>query len=211
MQIATDDFNRANALGAGLGLGPAWTLVFGGPWATNGFGISSNTAVPDSFGSDKLSIYTRVNFPNDQYAQCRVTVTGTASDTGFGVALRSSLDGANLYRCVVNKAGTNNVVIAKAVANAYTALQRYTVTWTDGDMFRVEIAGTTLTAYQNGVALSPTVSDASMASGYPGLVLSSAVTSGSCDDWEAGDFSLQNIMPRRLTKKVVTAGFAGPF
>ena len=211
MIIQQDNFNRADALGSGLGLGPAWTLVFGGPWATNGFGISSNTAVPDSFGSDKLSLYTRISWPNDQYVQCRITVTGTSGDTGFGVALRSSIDGANLYRCVVNKATTNNVVVAKAVANAYTALQRYTVTWADGDTFRMEVQGTTLTAYQNGVALSPTVSDSSMTGGYAGILLSSAVTSGSIDDWEAGDFSTVPFEPRHALNEAAVAGFAGPF
>lgn len=184
MAAATDDFNRAD----NTSLGANWTTVSTGGFDATGFQIVSNAAQPEQLTGDDLELYTGSTFADDQYAQAKVTVTSTGSNAGLGVVVRGATNGS-CYRAVVSKAASNNVSLFKFVAGAGTNLGNRTTTWVDGDTLRIEVQGTTITLYQNGVALGATFSDSALASGAPGISHSTSITSGSLDDFAAGDLN----------------------
>jgi hypothetical protein len=186
--LATDDFNRAdnNSLGAN------WTIVTAG-WDATGFAIASNAAAPQALTGDDLEIYTGATFPNDQYAQVKVSVTGTTSGTGVGVALRAATDGSCYSVCVSKRSG-GEIVIARRLANnsAYTPLANPSAAWVDGDTLKATIVGNVITVYKNGTQVEVPVTDSSgsaLTTGTPGIVHSTTITSGSVDDFEAGSLS----------------------
>lgn len=185
--IATDGFNRANTTGPDMGTD--WTVVDTGGFGTGGLQIVSNTCQPNGLGSDKCELFTNATWPSDQYAQTKVTITGTNTDSGLGVVVRGGSD-ATLYWAVVCKAASNNVSVAKKIAGSFTLIGRRTATWVDGDTLRLEVEGTTLRVYQNGAQLGADFTDSSVGSGTPGVVYSTAITSGSMDDWEGGNLSV---------------------
>jgi len=179
--LATDSFTRAN----NADLGTAWDVPTGGA----AFKVASNAATPTFLESDAMESNNSATWPNDQYAQCAVTVVGTVSTTGLGPAVRMATGALTFYRCVASHAATNNVELAKFVSGSYTQLALRTQAWTDGDVLRVEVSGTTLKMFRNGTQLGANVTDSSIASGRAGIGYSGAVTSGSLDDWEGGDFT----------------------
>lgn len=184
--LASDNFNRADTVGPDLG--PNWTNVAVGGFAANGFQIVSNHAEPTTLGSDKLEFYSGAAWPSDHYSQAKVSVTGTTVDTGPGVTVRSVAD-ATCYRVVVCQAASNNVKLARIITGSLTTLDTFTSTWADGDVLKLEIQGTRLRVFQNGVQLDVDVFDTAIAVGAAGISYSSTSTSASLDDWEGGVFS----------------------
>ena len=181
---ATDDFNRSNA----GDLGANWTTVT----SETTFHVNANQADPLSTVADCGSWYSGTASPaftDNQFSQCTMkTITGgSANDgTGVGVSVRVASGARTYYRCVVNAAGSGNVEIAKSVAGTYTFLARTTSAFVSGDVLRLEVNGTTLTAYKNGVSIL-TIGDSSVTTGKPGLAYSSVLTAASVDDWSGGN------------------------
>src|SRR5678815_2496696 len=99
--IAADNFNRANA------------NPIGGLWVTSpneaAIQLTSNAAAPSSAASDCAAIFNQGTWPNDQYAQANLTVSGTTGTSGPGVLVRGSTGAHTYYRVVVNHAATLNV------------------------------------------------------------------------------------------------------
>ncbi len=180
VSTAQDSFNRADA----GDLGANWTTVAGGSFSGTGYSIVSNAAQPTNFVSDKLVFYSAASFVNDQYAQAAVTVTGTNAGTGPGVAVRSASD-ATCYRVTASKAVANNIEVSKFTP-AFTSLGLRTVTWVDGDVLRIEVQGTTIRVYQNGVQLGADIIDSALTGGAAGVSYSSVATSGFLDNFDAG-------------------------
>lgn len=186
--IASDAFNRANTTGPDLGAN--WTNIAAGGFATNGFQIVSNHVEPTSLGSDKGAFWSGDVFPADQYSQVKVTVTGTGANAGVGPAVRMASDGT-CYWAVVNKAASNNVVVGRKLAGTYATVGSglRTTTWVDGDTLRLEVQGSTLRVYQNGVQLGADMTDTNIVSGPAGIAYSSSTTVAQVDDWEGGNFA----------------------
>lgn len=183
--IATDNFNRTNA----DPLDGSWTNLTGN--LSKKFKLASNAATPEAVGNDNIS-YNTGTFPNDQYSQAKVTVSGTGSETGIGVAVRvtgTANTNASLYWLVVCHAASNNVTLAKFVSGTYTVIWQRTQSFTDGDTFYLEAQGSTLVAKYNGSAIGASSTDTSVTTGSAGIAYSSSTTSASVDDWEGGDFS----------------------
>ena len=176
--LASDTFDRAN----NADLGTSWDVVTG----ESSFQITSNTAEPSLFNSDCSESNNSVSWPNDQYSQAKVTVVGTTADAGDGVLVRADTGARTFHRAVVNKAGSDNIEIAKFVAGTYTKLANRTQAWTDTDVLRLEAIGTTLKVYRNGTQMGADISDSAISSGRPGVNQSGPVTSGFLDDWEGG-------------------------
>lgn len=181
--IATDNFNRANE--TPLSGGGNWSLSFGdNPWD-----LSGNVVVPRVIFNDCVMHYTAGTWPNDQYSKADLTVTATVGgDQGVGLTVRGTTAATTYYRAVADHAASGNVSIAKMVAGVHTTLVSGTFSWTDGATWELRVQGTTLTFLCNGVTVL-TTTDSSIASGTPGIALSSNVTSASIDNWEGGDFS----------------------
>ena len=179
--LATDTFTRAD----NLDLGTDWDVPTGG----SAFQLLNNAAAPRNPDTDAVESNNSATWPNDQYAQCAATVSGTTSTAGPGPAVRIATGALTLYRCVVSHAASNNVELAKIVSGTYTQLALRTQAWTDGDVLRLEVAGTTLKVFRNGTQMGANVTDSSIASGRAGIGFSSVTTSASLDNWEGGDFT----------------------
>lgn len=192
--LAFDNFNRADA----ANLGANWTN--GGGGSNGGRKVLGNTSVhAGSFAtSDSWVHYSGRTWGNDQYSQGKVTVVGTTGgQAGEGVMVRSSGSARTHYRLVVDHKATQNFSLQKFVAATLTDLGQITQAFTDGDTIRLSVQGTTLAVTLNGVpVVGFTTTDSGVTTGSPGLSFSSAETSASVDDWEAGDLSDVEIMGR---------------
>ena len=182
-QLGADTFTRANE----TPLGGAWITV---GTTTGNFNLSGNSLTPASLALDDTFYFTTVTWPNDQYVQAKLTVTGTGGGTGPGVGVRLANNGATTagYRVCVSKAGSANVVAHKMGGADMTPTA--TVTWVDGDVLQVRCTGgatTTITAYQNGVLiLTVTDSSSPVLSGNGGAAYSSTSTAATVDDFSGG-------------------------
>lgn len=180
--LATDDFNRANE----TPLAGNWTTVTS---ETNS-NLSSNTVVPSVLSNDSTVYRNDITPPNDQYSQAKITVNNNSGGgIGQGVAVRVATGARTYYRVVADHAASNNVELGAMVAGTFTPIWTRTQAFTDGDTFRLEVQGTTLRVYRNGVQIGADSTDSNIASGRFGLSYSSTATSASADDWEGGDFA----------------------
>lgn len=191
MTVVTDSFNRANE----TPLASPWQVITG----KNNFLLSSNTATPNGLGTDAIMLHTGMpTTTGDQYAQAAVTVVGTTSEAGLGLFLRGATSGLapGGYWIITNDLTNNCIYIASFVSGSYLLLaQRDTGSgWADGDVLRAEIRGIDLAAtikvLKNGVQVGadivPNVTT-NADTGRPGIAYSSALTSASLDNFEAGD------------------------
>ncbi len=177
--LATDDFNRADA----DPIGGSWTTAS----SNSAMKIVSNACQPSSLPADCGAYYNAISWPDDQYSQCKITVNDTASGSGPGVYVRLASGAFTCYRAVASHATTNNVELAKFVAGAHTAIWQRTQSFTDGDTLRLEVQGTTLRVFINGVQVGADATDSSVTTGNAGVAYSSQSVSASLDDWEGGD------------------------
>jgi hypothetical protein len=187
--LGSDAFTRADNPAS---LGANWTPDAG---PSNVFGVVSNQCVPQSVGSDAASIWNAATWPNDQYSQVVITgmSAGDGDQSGGGVTLRADAGFHNLYRIVVNRRAANNVSIARIISDVYSLRNQRTVAFNSGDTFRVEIQGTTIRMYVNGVQVGADFVDAGgPASGSAGLFYSSTTAAIQFDSWEGGDLGVQN-------------------
>lgn len=191
--LAVDDYNRAN----NADIGSVWDVNPGGPSAMS---IVSNHIEPSVLGLDCVESYNGVTFPDNQYVQAKLTVTGgTVSDQGIGVGLRMSNAAYTMYFGDVCRVAANNLVIGRVNAGAFTVLKSMTRAWVDGDTMRLAIIGLHLVMFINGVEIMGfTDSGGSVInSGRAGVFYSSTVTAATLDDWEAGRVE---VLKRRVLK-----------
>lgn len=180
--LATDNFNRADA------------NPIGGNWTTannhNAMQIVSNTCQPSSLLVDCGAYYNAITWPDDQYAQVKVTVNSTGTGVGIGLFCRQAAAANTCYRLVASHAASNNIELGKFVTGTFTGIWTRTQAFTDGDILRLEVQGTTLRAYFNGAQIGADTTDSSIASGNAGIAYSSATSATTLlDDWEGGDFA----------------------
>ena len=185
MAIAFDTFDRAN----NTTLGANWTSGSGG-WS-----IASNVATPTALGNDCAAIWGALSTITDQFSEADVAVTGTVGgDQGIGLQVRGNgLSSQTFYRLVVDHASSNNVSLNRFNAGVQTQLGHWTVTWTDGDRWRLEVVGFVLVVKRNGVVVG-TVDDSGSASklssGGPGVVYSSTESAATLNNWAGGELKL---------------------
>lgn len=172
MTTASDSFTRANET-------PVTT-----PWATvtplGGMNLTSNALVGTASVA-RASLYNSGTWGNDQRVDA---VIGALSATNNypEVWVRGST-GGNGYK-VYTDGTTGGTAIARVDAGAETTIQAVAVAFANGDTLGIGIVGTTITLYKNGVAQTPTATDATYASGLPGA---GAYGVGTIDDWTATD------------------------
>lgn len=169
---------------------PPWTQVSANSLVKSGAGSCDVSAS----GDDEISVWNADSFADDQYAEVAVTNTTTSSDGVFlGLVLRS--DGAafasgNWYWAYTDSGGVTQ--IAKVVAGGVTVLATASIGGlTAGDVLRFTAVGTALELLINSVSVV-TASDSDIASGAPGIHLSSGGGAGvqqfasfSADDYAA--------------------------
>lgn len=187
--LAADDFNRADA----ANLGANWVLIQG---IANHQGIFSNAADLAVASARNGDAYNGgVTWPNDQYAQAKVVTMPDATGT-WGVVVRAeAVGGAQriFYAAGVSPGdqGDNFTRIWKFVNNTYTNISSSGANDISvGKTVRLEVVGTTLTCFVDGVQKTQ-ITDAAIASGKPGIYsVHNAIDVALFDDFEAGDFTV---------------------
>ncbi len=190
--IATDDFNRADAvLGA-----PNWGTVSG----CSPLEVRSNTV--KSLNDPSMSAYIGIAAPNDGEAGVTVVSPLDASGAGMGPAYRVTQASNSGYFVLYYTGGMD---LYSVVSGSYNLLQSYSGTITGGDIIALRCVGTTITVRQNGT-VRITVTDSSLASGRAGLF--GGFSTGNAgdlfyiDDLSGGGSSVSDIL-RRGNKRVL--------
>jgi hypothetical protein len=106
--------------------------------------------------------------------------------TYVGVCVRMSTSANTKYVFFTDGTATAETFVRKVVAGTETNLFTVGVAFTAGDVLRLEVSGTTLTAYKHGVSVG-SGSDSAIASGNPGIAIYNAT--GAFDDFEGGDLA----------------------
>lgn len=190
MSSVTDDFLRADS---GT-LGPNWTRN-----STGDVGIVNNQAKFNSGAAGFLmSTYTGVTWTADHYAQVKLITLASTKDMGCVVRGGGTSD-ANVtgYYFVVNDndaavtlgssiqcgiyklAGTSSATLVGA---------NFTLTLNANDVIYLQAVGTQLVAKVNG-ATQQTTTDATYATGAPGIYISGSGTTCTLDDFAAADIT----------------------
>lgn len=173
--------------------------------------VTTNAARANTGGSGPHYWYTGT-FANDQYAE--VTYSDATNTHGqIGPSVRKSANTTiTLYGFEIFSTGSE---FYKRVSGTYTALGAGggfdTFTLANGDVFRLEGSGSTITPKKNGAtAAQGAVTDSSIASGQPGLGgWSDGSGSVGADTWEGGDLSSGVTGTLSVTLNAVTAASAG--
>jgi len=181
--MVTDDFDRGDA----DPVDGNWSLVTG----SGSLEIVSMEVLPTTINTSSVMVNTGATFPDDQYAQITSTSPSLAGFNYAGVVLRYATGASTGYRVFCGAAGSSDeqCYISLMVAGMNTTLDSVAGALAVGDTLRAEITGTTITAYKNGMAIAGlTATDATVASGRPGMVLFALITAAeaSLDDFEAG-------------------------
>lgn len=162
----TDDFNRANA----NPIGGNWSAVSG--WT--GAQIVSNAV---SSTAPAAIYWNAATFANNQYSQVKLA-------GAYSVSAAVRCNGTACYIWFVANATTMRYYRATS-SGSYTQIGGdITGVILTTSTLRLEVSGTTLTGYIDGVAQT-TQTDATYASGSPGLHWGSGTAS--MDDWAGGD------------------------
>ena len=161
-----------------------------GPWTQQrSAGTVNKNGAGAGIGSvnakDLHAFWNAATFNNDQYSQLRIA-GGLTSYTQYAIVLvRASGAGDaadNNYAFATDgSSGAGHTDLSKNINGTQTILRNFATTFAAGDVMKIDIVGTLITCYKNGVALG-TYTDASLASGSPGIgMYGSTVT---IDDWE---------------------------
>jgi LmbE family N-acetylglucosaminyl deacetylase len=172
-QFAADNFNRANgALGAN--------------WSTS----TDSPSVPSIVGQQVQSswvystslYYGGINWPADQYARAQITQSNGGS-SGPAVRMTSNAYYAGTVGSLGNGTAQVYIILDNAGSRSIIASSS-TATVLANDYLQLTVQGTTLTltdVTQSATLL--TVTDSTLATGYPGLYVGSG---GSLANWSAG-------------------------
>jgi hypothetical protein len=168
--VATDDFNRADA----ATLGANWT---DNPTLT-GMGIASNRAEAKAGGGFCQAHRSAEAFNADQYSKATIV---SADQTA--ITVRGS--GDNFY--MLYTAGSGDILF-KRTPGSFTSIVNFGGGIANGDVTELQVEGTTLRAYRNGVQIGTDQSDSTHSTGKPG-VFGEDPAASKLDDWEGGNMA----------------------
>ena len=108
--------------------------------------------------------------------------------SNVGVTVRTSPTERSYYRFQI--VGSNSALLDGYIGGVYTgSLGAITVPpggFAAGDVIRLEVSGSTLTALVNGSVVG-TATDTNLTGGFPGVRFANGNPEGRLDDWEGGD------------------------
>ena len=168
--LATDAFNRANE----------------NPIAGNWSSVAANLQLLDNaaqaaspnLGVNGVAFYNALTWPADQWSEVTISRVSTPGDNGPAVRIASGAP--TYYYAPVFASGS--LEIYRSINHSWTQLL-VAGTAAVGDRVRLEVQGTTLRVYRNGVLLG-SVQDTQIATGSAGMGQDG--TSGAMDDWAGG-------------------------
>lgn len=150
--------------------------------ASNGMQIQSNRAVGTVGPAVNAAIYTGASFSADQYSEATLYHGGVSRS----ILLVRATSGGDFYFADFN-VDTATTRISKRVSGSYSDLPANLGAPTSGHVYRLEVIGTSIKVYDNGVQMGITQTDSDIASGQPGIG-SISPTEG-WDDWTGTDLS----------------------
>lgn len=178
VQLAADTFDRPNEQ---LNVSPNWT-------ADIAFQVGSNAATTVGSGGDAQGEWTGLAWPNDQYSQIILDVTGTAGlGTGYGPSCRFATAAKTGYRLIVSGSGWELLRFNAGVSTNLGSSAG--TTFAIGDTVYLSIVGAVWTVKKNGSTVpSGTGTDGSpIASGNAGICYSSsAAAADGIASWSGG-------------------------
>ncbi len=194
-----DDFNRSNgALGANWELNYTYTGAHAAVIVSNGVGLanSGDTAVMDWIGSgvssnDQFSQMTMVRVPivsNDfWFVDVRQGTPNATGTRGYFAGIRPNEGDLNYRLWRYDSPGGGFLLAASTQAAALN------------DVVRLEVHGTHLTLFVNGISLL-TATDSTYTTGRPGFEIVASTNAVPCmDNWSGGDFSGVQVSSRSDT------------
>jgi hypothetical protein len=173
----SDNFDRANSNNAGSN----WTSI-------QGFvDILSNTLVQDTSSTyETENIWAGNTFDADQYSQATLASTPAFAEAG-GVIVRASGKQGTRTLYIYSADNNGKGKIDKVINGTSTNLTQNLSAISQGDVIKLQIIGSTLTAYKNGV-LQATVTDSSIPSGQPGIFIYSLLHQATkLDNWSGNN------------------------
>lgn len=174
VEIATDNFNRADA----ASLGANWT----GSVPNSSLGIASNQATAATDAQDNAAFWNANSFFTDQYAQ--VTLATLQSNSASGLLVRASATDNVLGQ---TKNFTSDMAIYWYNGGVYTQIgSTYTTSgFSNGDVMRLEADGPTFTLYQNGVSRVTGTNTSAPKKGAAGILITE--DADRLEDWSGGN------------------------
>jgi hypothetical protein len=153
---ATDTFTGTND----DPLSANWTSQVGAWRIINNAAYSGDANLPN------IAWWNADSFNADQYAQADIGILSNGG--GVGVRLDSGSDGY----CVNFNVGAGEAYLNRLDAGTATSLQTITgLTIASFDTWRIEVAGTTLKVYQNGVQRGTNQTDSTHSAGAAGMII----------------------------------------
>lgn len=176
MSSATDNFNR----GVQTDLGANWTSQIG-TLRTN----VSNACEGADGGGYNASFYNAASFGNNQYSQAIIASSGAY----HGISVRASgTELATTRTAYYALLGNAQSRISKVVNNTITDLTPSNGLFPDPGLnvlVKLEVVGSVIRLFYDGVQQYEDISDSSITSGSPGVILFANATQ--VDNWEGGD------------------------
>lgn len=181
---ATDAFTRADE----TPLASPWTRLTG---STGNLNLSSN-AVTASAQGDKFYYYSGAASSGDHYSQWTNPTRVTNDD--WGPAVRVGANGFSGYWFSVF-ATVDGQAVNKFDGGSFSLVENLPdFTPANGDIYRCEISGSTITSKRNGAEVSGSPStDLTLTGGQPGVF--NYDTGGSLDDFDGGDLGGGGLSP----------------
>lgn len=200
----TDDFNRADGA-----LGSNWTSVYG-----TAPSVFSNKCRGAAWAASGLAMYNGA-FPNDQYAECKVSVADGIYDK-HGPAVRcSTASGGSAYVMIITVANGNanvyKLVNGSMGETPFLAWASMGLSaFADGDTAKLAVSGTTITPYKNGSAGTGTT-DSDISSGNPGVWADNGASGSTyaLDDFAGTDAAGSGGIISRVGGGLVGGGLVG--
>lgn len=208
MSVSEDFAGAAGALSA------PWVQAQSGATTTlnrsgSGTGVASATA------TDEVVAYYAAGFGADQSMQVKATFINGGTDWVYTVVRASGQDATRTFFGLYNDGagGAGHAEWFKEVNGVVTVLGNIAATAVNGDIFGMDIVGTTMTYYKNGVSQGTKV-DASIASGQPGT--GGFGSTMQLDDFLATDLSATagappGVLDRIYNRPMGVNGMTGPW
>lgn len=183
-QLASDNFQRADA----NPISGNWTNV------DNAIQIVSHLAEATVISAYNIGYYNDVVWPNDQYSEITIGATDASFDYVMP-AVRVDNSVATAYFALA-ELNTGNIFIQELTNGTVNTLAGPTssgAAFQIGDVIRLTVQGTTLTATKNGATIL-SVSDSSILSGNAGIgFFTATLASAAISLWAGGNLQTPTV------------------
>jgi hypothetical protein len=134
-------------------------------------------------------------FDDDQYAE--VTVATVASGNWHGACVRAATSGANTYYGFYGDSSSQ--YLFEQLAGSWTDISSTGGGFSNGDVIRLEVEGTSLSALVNDTEEESATGETGISSGAAGMSSSAGSSTPRMDDWEGGNMAVAAVSnPPRL-------------